>query len=74
MKSKTVKGIKEDLNAAKKKIKADFNKARAKISEVEQHAENYVVKNPKQATAIAAGIGAVIGAAIAAFWMKHKKK
>jgi len=74
MKSKAVKGAKQDLKAAKKRIKADFNKARAKISEVEQHAENYVAKNPKKAAAIAAGVGAVIGAAIAAYWMKHKKK
>ncbi|HLC60339.1 MAG TPA: hypothetical protein VJJ52_02835 [Candidatus Nanoarchaeia archaeon] len=74
MKSKTVKGVKEDFSAAKKQVKSEFNKAKAKITEVEKHAEDYIRKNPKRATAIAIGVGAAVGAAIAAFWMREKRK
>ena len=73
MKSKTIKGIKEDYSAAKKQVKSEFSKAKAKISEVQQHAEGYITRNPKKATAIAVGLGAAIGAAITAYWMKEKQ-
>ncbi len=72
MKSKTIKGIKEDFNTAKKQVRFEFNKAKTKISEVQHKTEGYIVKNPKKATAIAAGIGAAVGAAITAYLMKKK--
>jgi len=74
MKSKTVKGIKEDFKGVKKQVISEFNKAKAKISEVQHHAEGYISENPKKAAAIAVGLGAAIGAAITAYWMKEKHK
>ena len=73
MKSKTVKGIKEDFSAVKRQVKSEFNKAKAKISKAEQHAEGYIAENPKKAAAIAVGVGAAIGAAITAYLMKEKQ-
>lgn len=72
MKSKTMKGIEGDFNTAKKKVKFEFGKAKAKLSEVQDHAESYIAKNPKRATAIAVGVGAAIGAAVTAYWMRDK--
>jgi len=74
MKSQAVSGAKKDYTAAKKQIKTKFTQAKAKITALEQQAEDYVSENPKRATAIAAGVGAVVGAAIAAFWMRERKK
>ncbi len=73
MTSKAVKGIKEDLNAAKKQVRSEFDKAKAKISKAQHYAERCISTNPKRATAIAAGFGAVIGAAITAYLMKKKQ-
>lgn len=72
MKSKTVKGMKEDFNAAKMQVRSEFEKAKAKIDKVQHRAEGYITRNPKRATAIAVGLGAVIGAAITAYLMKDK--
>jgi ElaB/YqjD/DUF883 family membrane-anchored ribosome-binding protein len=73
LKSKTVKGMKGDLDAAKKQVRSEFNKAKAKINEMERHTEEYIARNPKRAAAIAVGVGAAIGAAITAYLMKEKK-
>lgn len=77
MKSNAIKGIKTDYSVAKtaaqKKVKAKFDAAKAKIAALEKDAEGYVSDNPKKAVAIAAGIGALIGAASVAFLMKGKK-
>jgi len=72
MESQTIKGIGEDFNSTKKQVISEFDKAKAKISEAQQHAESYVAENPKKATAIAVGVGAAIGAAITAYMMKEK--
>ena len=72
MESKTVKGMKEDFNAAKMQVRSEFEKAKTKIDKVQHRAEGYITRNPKRATAIAAGMGAAIGAAITAYWMKEK--
>lgn len=72
MESQTVKGIEKDFNATKKQVRSEFDKAKAKISEAQHHAEDYIAKNPKKAAAIAVGLGAAIGAAITAYWIKEK--
>ena len=72
MESQTVKGIEKDLKSTQKQIKSEFGKAKAKISEAQHYAEDYIAKNPKKATAIAIGVGAAIGAAITAYWVKEK--
>ncbi len=74
MKSKAIKGAQDDYTVAKKKVTAKFAQAKAKMTQLEKQAENYVSENPKRATAIAAGVGAVIGAAITAFWLHERKK
>lgn len=72
MESKTVKGIKDDFSTAKRQVNFEFNKAKARISEAQNHLEDYVAKNPKRATAIAVGLGVAIGATITAYLMKEK--
>lgn len=72
MELETVKGVEEDFNAAKKQLQLEFEKAKAKLNEAQHQAEEYIAKNPKKATAIAAGIGAAIGTAITSYWMKEK--
>ncbi len=72
MESHAVKGIGEDFNAVKKEIVSEFDKAKAKITEAQNHAESYIAENPKKATAIAVGVGAAIGAAVTAYLMKEK--
>ena len=70
--SKKVTGIKKDFNVAKKQVQYEFKKAKTKLNKAQQHTERYIAKNPKQATAIAVGVGAAIGAAITAYLMKKK--
>ena len=72
MESKTVKGMKEDFNVAKKQVRAEFEKAKEKVSKAQHHAEGFIARNPKRATAIAAGLGLAIGAAITAYGLKRK--
>ena len=74
MNSKAISGASQDYVAAQKQIKAKFSQAKAKIMKLEKHTEEYVSDNPKKAVAIAAGIGAIIGAATAAFLMRDRKK
>lgn len=73
MKSKTVSGLKEDFNTTKKQVRSEFEKAKAKMSAAQHRAEGYITRNPKRATAIAVGLGAVIGAAITTYLMKEKR-
>ncbi len=73
MKSKTIKGIEQDINTTKKQVKSEFIKAKAKIVEAQKHAEDYIAKNPKKATAMAVGLGVAVGAAVTAYFMKAKK-
>ncbi|MGV8086885.1 MAG: hypothetical protein ACP5N1_04600 [Candidatus Woesearchaeota archaeon] len=72
MESKTIEGIGKDFNATKKQVKSEFTKMKNKIGEVQHLAEKYIEENPKKATAIATGLGVVIGAAITAYWMREK--
>jgi len=72
MESQTLKGIGEDFDTAKKQVISEFDKAKAKVSEAQQHAESYIAENPKKAAAIAVGVGAAIGAAVTAYLIKEK--
>lgn len=74
MNSKTIKGVEGDFNTVKNQIGFEFEKAKAKLSKVQQHAESYIAKNPKRATAMAVGVGAAIGAAITAYLMKKRNE
>ena len=74
MKSNAIKGVQQDYSVAKKQVATKFAQAKAKMTKLEQDAEDYISENPKRATAIAIGVGAVVGAAITAFWLKEKKK
>ncbi|HLP79250.1 MAG TPA: hypothetical protein VK158_01310 [Acidobacteriota bacterium] len=62
MKSQTVAGAKKDITSAKKQVKTTFTDAKDSIVALEKRAEEYVAKNPKKATAIAAGVGVAVGA------------
>lgn len=63
----------KDVALAKKKAKASILDAKKKLFRAEKDVEKFVEHNPKKAVAIAAGIGAAIGAAIVII-AKHKKK
>ena len=71
---KIKKNVSKDINSAKKAIRSKFNQARKKIDIAEKQAEKFIEDNPKKAVAIAAGAGAVVGASVTAFLLKHKKK
>jgi len=73
MKSKTVKGIKEDFGTTKKQVRSEFKKVKAKVNVAQHRAEGYITRNPKRATAIAVGLGVAIGTAITTYLMKEKK-
>ena len=64
--------IKNDVALAKKIAKEKFSDAKKKLLKAEKDVQGYIEKNPKKAIAIAAGVGAAIGA-IAAVMVKHKK-
>lgn len=63
---------KKDIIMAKKKTKAAIENARGRLLKAEKDIKNYVNKNPKKAAAIAAGIGAAVGAIVVSA-MKKKK-
>ena len=63
---------KKKIYAEVKKLKMQIGKAKKKIIEAEKKVEAYAKKNPMKALAIAAGVGAVLGAAATAL-MKRRK-
>lgn len=71
--NKEVALAKKKAKASFVKAKADLAKAKVKLAKAEKNAERYVSKNPKKAVAIAAGVGAAIGAVTIAL-LKHSKK
>ncbi len=74
MKSKTAQGAKADYAATKQQVAKRFNQAKAKLAKLQQRTENYISENPKRAAAIALGVGAVVGAALTAYWMQERKR
>ena len=71
--NKEVAMAKKTAKASFAKAKADLMKAKVALTKTEKNAERYVSKNPKKAVAIAAGVGAAIGALTVAI-LRHKKK
>lgn len=65
MKKINTKKLKAEIASAKKKAKQTFAKARSQLTHAEKQVVGYVDKNPRKAAAIAVGVGAAIGAAIA---------
>ena len=63
---------KKKMHAEVKKLKMQIGKAKKKIIEAEKKVAVYAKKNPMKALAIAAGVGAVLGAAATAL-MKRRK-
>ena len=55
-------------------VQQHLKNLKAKLKQVELKAHNAMKKNPEKAALIAAGIGAVVGAAVTAAIMRHKKK
>ena len=64
--------FKKDVALAKKATKKKFAEAKKKLVRAEKAAERFVEKNPKKAVAIAAGIGAAIGALAVALLRRRK--
>ena len=62
----------EKMHAEVKKLKMQIGKAKKKIIDAEKKVGEYAKKNPMKALAIAAGVGAVLGATAAAL-MKRRK-
>ena len=71
--NKEVALAKKKAKASFAKAKVEFAKAKVNMAKAEKNAEKYVSKNPKKAVAIAAGVGAAIGAITIAL-LKHSKK
>jgi len=63
------KEVKKHLDNAKKNLEI----AKKNLAETERKAEQYVKDEPVKAVAIAAGVGAAIGA-LAMYLASHKKK
>ena len=64
---------KKKLDAYKKKANDELAKAREKFKKHEKNVQAYVKKNPAQAAAIAAGLGALLGAATMSLINRKKK-
>lgn len=63
--------VKVDL---KGKVKEQLKKVSAHFKQAEVKVHNAIKQNPEKATLIAAGVGAVIGAAVTAAIMHKRKK
>lgn len=81
MKQKTKKKLvtfKNDLgkkaDVFRKEAKKNLEKAKQDLKKAEQKTKEYMKENPIKAAAIAAGIGLVVGAGVAAVIGKKKKK
>lgn len=72
------KTVEAKMNKELKKTQAlaakEISRVKREFAKAVKQAEQYVKKNPEKATAIAAGIGATIGAGITALVAKHMRK
>ena len=62
---KKIKINKKKINMEVKKLKVQLAKAKKSVAAAEKKVKSFAKKNPQKALAIAAGIGAVLGAAAA---------
>jgi ElaB/YqjD/DUF883 family membrane-anchored ribosome-binding protein len=68
------KEMSRDLKKAQVLATKEIAKVKREFGKAVKQAEQYVRKNPEKATAIAAGIGATIGAGITALVARHLRK
>ncbi|MEK6849148.1 MAG: hypothetical protein AABY01_01110 [Nanoarchaeota archaeon] len=66
--------VKKGYKNVKNSIVKGTKKARASISKAQHKTEHAISNSPKAAVAIAAGVGAVIGATGAAIWNHNRNK
>lgn len=64
----------KDLKKAQVMARKEITKVKKEFGKAVKQAEQYVAKHPEKATAIAAGIGATIGAGITALVARHLRK
>ncbi len=67
------KQVQEGVDKAKKLAEKEMEKVRKELSGAVKKVEDYMKKNPEKAMLVSAGIGAAIGATLAAL-LKGKKK
>ena len=58
--------IRKTISRTRKRLKEGMDEAKEKFEEIEDSSVKYIKKNPVKSVLIAAGVGAVIGAGIAA--------
>lgn len=78
VKKRSKKPVNKQVQAVLKKQKEralfELRKAKEKFMKQEKKVRNYVKKNPEKAVAIAAGLGAAIGAAVSVVARRKKKR
>ena len=62
------------MEKAQKMVERNLVKAKKEIAKAEKNVVDYIKKNPEKSAAIAAGIGAALGAAATAFLKSGGKK
>ena len=73
-KKRSIKTVAKDkLKATEKMAHAELKKAKAKFVEHEKKVREFAQKNPEKALAIAAGIGAALGAIVVTAVRKKRK-
>ncbi len=74
VKNAVEKEMSKDLKKAQVLATKEIAKVKKEFGKALKQAEQYVKKNPEKATAIAAGIGATVGAGITALIARHLRK
>lgn len=66
--------VMNELEKSRQMAEKEMSKVKKHVDASIKQVNDYVRRNPKEATAIAAGIGAALGAALALLVTKKKKK
>lgn len=81
LKKKIVKSVKKtktqaqkNISSAEKQVKKTVGKGVSLAKKELKKADALIRKNPEKAVAVSAGVGALVGGAIAGLFMKGKKK